>query len=156
MREGTDIFGAFDPTKPVADITHRRACKPTSRIPTHSSGLCAPECAEQNRHQRCLGRGSSPDRVTLLSDGPPRRGPRLAPPPASPSGGRRGFGTIPSLLRGARACSATPKAGTPPSAGLSLVFACWPWEHCTSCKAFSPYTPECMEKRFGTVNEVDR
>src|ERR671910_638638 len=59
---------------------------------------------------------TSPGRpATPLSDGPPRRGPRRAWPPAVPSGDRQGFGTVPSLLREARACSATPIAGTPPS-----------------------------------------
>src|SRR5918992_1294247 len=59
--------------------------------------------------------------ATLLSDDPPHRGHRRAYPPAAPSGGRRGFGTVPSLLLVARARSAAPIAGTPPSAYLRLV-----------------------------------
>src|SRR5215203_3358844 len=53
--------------------------------------------------------------ATPLSDGPPRRGPHPAWPPGALSGDRQGFGRVPSLLRGARACSATPIAATRPS-----------------------------------------
>src|SRR5215217_4414172 len=56
--------------------------------------------------------------ATPLSDGPPPLRPRRAWPPAVPTDDRRGFGTVPSLLLGAHACSATPIAWTPPSAYL--------------------------------------
>src|SRR5215208_8374928 len=56
--------------------------------------------------------------ATPLSDGPPPLRPRRSWPPAVPSDDRRGFGRVPSLLLGAPACSATARAGTPPSADL--------------------------------------
>src|SRR5215218_7805679 len=66
-----------------------------------------------------LGTALSPWRpATLLSDGPPHRGHHPAWPPGALSGDRQGFGRVPSLLRGGRACSATQIAGTLPSANL--------------------------------------
>src|SRR5215208_8253355 len=90
--------------------------------------------------------------ATPLSDGPPPLRPRRAWSPAEPSGDRRGFGTVPSLLLGAPACSATPLAGTPPSADLlSPVLVCWSWRHSTPCTALSLYSPGCVEVAFSEV-----
>src|SRR5215211_3408815 len=96
---------------------------------------------------------SSPWRpVTPLSVGPPPLRPRRSCSPGAPSGDRRGFGTVPSLLREARACSATPIAATRPSADLlSPVLVCWSWKHSTSCTALSLYSPEFVEVAFSEV-----
>src|SRR5215212_971818 len=72
---------------------------------------------------------------TPLSGDPPHLGSRRAWPLGAPSGGRRGFGTVPSLLRGARACSAAPIAGTRPSACLSLVLVRRSSHYSTCCIA---------------------
>src|SRR5215203_3774867 len=54
--------------------------------------------------------------ATPLSVGPPHLGPRRLCSQAAPSDDRRGSSTVPWLLLGARACSATPIAATRPSA----------------------------------------
>src|SRR5215204_274758 len=76
--------------------------------------------------------------ATPLSGGPPHREHRQPWPPGAPCGGRRGFGRVLSLLRGARARSAAPIAGTQPSAYSSLVLVRRTWKYSTSCTAPSP------------------
>src|SRR5215217_2047078 len=84
---------------------------------------------------------SSPWRpVTPLSVGPPPLRPRRSCSPGAPSGDRRGFGTVPSLLREARACSATPIAATLPSADLCPVLVRWSWKHPISSTGLSLYS----------------
>src|SRR5215208_276197 len=84
--------------------------------PTRGTTACPCIVAHITKTATNPGRPATP-----LSDGPPRLGPRRAWPPAAPSGDRQGFGTVLSLLRGARACSATPIAATRPSADPSPV-----------------------------------
>src|SRR5215217_939395 len=98
--------------------------------------------AGQRRSSRALVRAqlcSSTDlSATPLSGDPPPLGPRRSWPPVAPSDGRRGFSTVPSLLRVARACSAAPIAGSRPSADKSLVLVRRSSHYSTCCTS----TPE--------------
>src|SRR5215208_4691074 len=83
--------------------------------------------------------------ATALSDGPPPLEPRRSWPPGAPSDDRQGFLIIPLLLRGAHACSATPKAGTRPSEYLRVLLASRSCRHSPSCTALYLYSPEWVE-----------